>query len=211
MRLATSAQVLETLALQDRGSNMESANEGLNEATPIIEHVLGTSVFNIGREDLFCIDRLWQRNSSELFWDGNVKLLLEAGFLPADGAIRVTLFANLSDATSNTSGMRISKSDIFPFFEEGVIKTMAQIGDWVKIRYTAGFADTNGTFQDVPNWLQRAAVSAAIRYMKGFQQKWNAKDIRDTKEEIHRLMEMQLTAKIRTKYGTFPYHTKELQ
>lgn len=211
MRLATSKDVLETLALQDRGSNMESANEGLNEATPIIEHVLGTSVFNANREDLFCIDRLWQRNSSELFWDGNVKLLLQAGFLSADSAVRVDLFANLSDATSNTSGMRISKSDVFPFFEEGVIKTMAQIGDWVKIRYTAGFADTNGTFQDVPNWLQRAAVSAAIRYMKAFQQKWNAKDIRDTKEEIHRLMEMQLTAKIRTKYGTFPYHTKELQ
>lgn len=210
MRLATSKDVLETLALQDRGSNLESANEGLNEATPIIEHVLGTSVFNTNREDLFCIDRLWQRNSNDLFWDGNVKLLLEAGFLPTDGGIRVDLFANLSDATSNTGGMRISKSDIFPFFEEGIIKTMAQIGDWVKIRYIAGFTDTNGTFQDVPNWLQRAAVSAAIRYMKGFQQKWNAKDIRDTKEEIHRLMEMQLTAKIRTKYGTFPYHTKEL-
>ncbi len=210
MRLATSKDVLETLALQDRGSNMESANEGLEQVTPIIENVLGTSVFRMDREDLFCIDRLWQRNSGELFWDGNVKLLLEAGLVCEDGAIRVDLFANLSDVQTNTAGMRINKSEVFPFFEEGVIKTMAQIGDWVKIRYTAGFTEKNGTFEGVPNWLKRAAVSAAIRYMKGFQQKWNAKDIRDTKEEIHRLMEMHLTAKIRTKYGTFPYHTKEL-
>lgn len=210
MRLATSKDVLETLALQDRGSNMEAANEGLEQVTPIIENVLGTSVFRMDREDLFCIDRLWQRNSSDLFWDGNVKLLLEAGLICEDGAIRVDLFANLSDATSNTGGMRIGKSDVFPFFEEGVVKTMAQIGDWVRIRYTAGFTEKNGNFEGVPNWLQRAAVSGAIRYMRGFQSKWNNKDIRDTKEEIHRLMEMHLTAKIRTKYGTFPYHTKEL-
>jgi len=210
MRLATSKDVLETLALQDRGSNMESANEGLEQVTPIIENVLGTSVFRMDREDLFCIDRLWQRNSNDLFWDGNVKLLLEAGLVCEDASIRVDLFANLSDVQTNTAGMRIGKSEVFPFFEEGVIKTMAQIGDWVKIRYTAGFTEKNGTFEDVPNWLKRAAVSAAIRYMKGFQQKWNAKDIRDTKEEIHRLMELHLTAKVRTKYGTFPYHTKEL-
>lgn len=210
MRLATSKDVLETLALQDRGSNVEAANEGLEQVTPIIEHIIGTSVFRMDREDLFCIDRLWQRNANELFFDGNVKLLLEAGLLCEDASIRVDLFVNLSDVQTNTGGMRINKKEIFPFFEEGVIKTMAQIGDWVKIRYTAGFTDKNGTFEDVPNWLQRAAVSGAIRYMKGFQQKWNAKDIRDTKEEIHRLMELHLTAKIRTKYGTFPYHSKEL-
>jgi len=210
MRLAISKDVLETLALQDRGFNIEAANEGLEQVTPIVEHVLGTSVFRADREDLFCIDRLWQRNSGELFWDGNVKLLLQAGFICEDSAIRVDLFANLTDATSNTGGMRIGKADVFPFFEEGVVKTMAQIGDWVRIRYTAGFTDTNGAFKDVPNWLKRAAISAAIRYMKSFQQKWNPKDFRDTTQEIHRLMEVQLTAKIRTKYGTFPYHAKEL-
>jgi len=210
MRLATSKDVLETLALQDRGSNLESANEGLEQVTPIIENVLGTSVFRMDREDLFAIDRLWERRSSDFFFPGNVKLLLQAGLVCKDASIRVDLFANLSDVQDNISGMRIDKSQVYSDFEDGVIKTMANIGDWVKIRYTAGFTEKNGTFEDVPNWLRRAAVSGAIRYMRGFQSKWNNKDIRDTKEEIHRLMEMHLTAKIRTKYGTFPYHAKEL-
>lgn len=208
MRLATSQDVLDALALQDRGSNMDSANEGLEEITPIAEHVLGTSVFRATREDIFCIDKLWERRSGELFWPGNVKLLLKAGFIC--GSVRVDLFNNLQDAIDNT-GTRVSKDVLFLDPEAGVLKTVAQIGDWVRIRYDAGFTDKNGTFEEVPNWLRRAAVSAAIRYMKGFQQKWNAKDIRDTKEEIHRFMEMHLTAKIRTKYGTFPYHARELQ
>ena len=208
MRLATSKDVLETLALQDRGSNMESANEGLEQVTPIAEHVLGTSVFRADHEDLFCIDKLWERRSGELFWPGNVKLLLEAGFV-CPGTLRADLYANMQDAIDGT-GQRIPKQVIFTDDEAGVVQTAAQIGDWVRIRYTAVFTAKNGTFEEVPNWLMRAAISAAIRYMRAFQTKWNAKDIRDTKEEIHRLMEMHLTAKIRTKYGTFPYHAKEL-
>ena len=138
-----------------------------------------------------------------------MKLLLEAGFVTPETNVRADLFATMQDVIDN-NGQRISKDVIFTDNEAGVVQTVAQIGDWVQIRYTAGFSASNGNFADVPNWLQRAAVSGAIRYMRGFQSKWNNKDIRDTKEEIHRLMEMHLTAKIRTKYGAFPYHAKEL-
>lgn len=209
MRLATAQQVLTTLALQDRGENLQSANEGLNEVTPIIENVLGTSVSRADREDLFCVDKLWERNSNQPFWPGNVKLLLKAGFVVEDEVVRVDNFGTLQDASNNDDPMRTPKNAVFTSFEDGVVKTISELGVWLRIRYAAGFTESNGDFQNVPAWLQRAAVSGAIRYMKAFQQKWNAKDIRDTKQEVHRLMELHLTAKIRTKYGTFPYHTKE--
>lgn len=209
MRLATAQDVLETLSLQNRGSNDDAADEGLEAITPIIEHVLGTSVARADRQDIFCIDKLWERNSGGGFYAGNVKLLLDAGFICPDSSIRVTVFSDYQDAIANT-GQKQSKDILFLEKEEGVLQTIALIGEWVQVRYTAGFTAKDGDYQGVPHWVKRAAVSAAIRYMKAFQQKWNAKDIRDTKEEIHRLMEMQLTAKIRTKYGTFPYHSKEL-
>lgn len=210
MMLATPAKVLETLALQSRGSNDDAAAEGLMSATPIIEHVLGTSVSRGMHEDLFCVDRLWERNSSDVFWAGNVKLLLDAGLLCDGQPVRATLYANISDASNGDNGQSVPKTAIFTDQEAGVVKTIAVIGDWLRIRYTAGFEEAEGVYQGVPPWLERAAISGAVRYMRAFQTKWNEKNIRDTKEEIHRLMELQLTAKIRTKYGTFPYHTKEL-
>lgn len=209
MRLATAQDVLNTLSLQNRGSNDDAADEGLEQTTPIIEHVLGTSVARADRQDIFCIDKLWERNSSGGFFAGTVKLLLEAGFVCPDASIRVTVFSDFQDAIAG-NGEKASKDIIFLDAEEGVLKTVALIGEWVQVRYTAGFTEKDGTYEGVPNWTKRAAVSAAIRYMRAFQAKWNAKDIRDTKEEIHRMMEMHLTAKIRTKYGTYPYHAKEL-
>ena len=210
MRLTTATKVLTALALQDRGENLTSANEALEITAPIIANVLGMPSFDrTTYEDLFAIDRLWERRSSDVFFSGNVKLLLNSGLVCVDTTPRVESFENMEDAIENDNGTRIDKKKILTDFEDGWIKTTSAIGDWLTVRYDAGFTEKNGDYEDVPPWLSNAAVSAAIRYMRGFQQKWNSKDIADTKEEIHRMLDMSLTAHIRSKYGSaYPYHTK---
>lgn len=207
MKLASEQEVLSLLSIRTTNQATEAVGVALDTATAVAEAILGTDFVSKTRFDRFLIDR---EHYDRLLKGHFIRLLLEDGYL---SSTRIRAYASTknilrtADATEFTSEFYLVEQEDGVVTLEGLPLTGMQS---VGIRYTCGFEETDGVYQDVPAWLKQAAISACLEIMRSHVLTSNKKDnITDMSNQMTRTMRTILYAHIRRRYGgVFPTHSE---
>jgi hypothetical protein len=205
MKLATSANVTSRMGSNVALGNVATAADSVLEAcTHILENIIGTPFESAERIDwfdyrpsLFATDVAVILNLTQAFVEGNVTV-----YFSTDGNPVLQDFSNAEAVDSGSIDLDQEKgiADVLTVPYEGT--------STVAVKYSAGFTEGSA---DIPDWLREAVISAAVRMIHSQVIGHNKRDIRDMSPELHRILYMGCSHRIRGRlHGIFPKRTKVL-
>lgn len=166
MRLATAQQVLTLMSVQSSTGTEAAANIALDLSYPIIESMLDTRLQLTNYVDFFDYGALRSIYSSPV----PTILWLTSRFLVSTPDIVVRESVDDQPLRTAGDGVLVDPSDYFVNHDTGelsLLRTHRRGLSTVSVAYRAGFADNGKQINDdaVPNWLETAAITAAIHVL----------------------------------------------
>lgn len=148
MDLTTETRVRDRFALKEDDGIVAAITAAILGVSPFFEQMLNTTFDLALHEDIFFLDAAFHRKES-----GFYILRTKAGFI-VPGTVTLYYGDSLKDAREAT--IPIPGDELLILDEKGFISVPdAYEGKFLKVSYTAGFDDVD----DLPDWLQEAAVS----------------------------------------------------
>lgn len=191
MKLVSPSKVIARMNVgRSVGANTSDVIESsLDGVTPMMESVLGTSLLFTKRTDYFGHQR-------SIYTDYKPVTLKLAQMFVVEKTVKVYLSRTgnpITDITDTTQVLTLSAGTEYLVDalkgEVVVFSTIPRGYRTVIVTYTAGF-DSEG--EDIPSWLQEAAISAAVRIHHAQAVAHNKKDTRDMSRELNSIMLAQV-------------------
>lgn len=197
MLLVSGDALLQRMSVQAGPGVMAAAEAALRSITPVLESVLDTVFAFSTRTDIFDVSVRGTRRFS-----------LSQGFVVADEPIEVRVARPDEVLTAAGQGVVLSPAKYTLDTEKGEVKLLdgAVPGRLtLSVGYSAGFEEQDQVYEEVPAWLQEAALVLASRSMNAYLLSHRRVDVRDVSAELHRLSTTLINSHFRSRVGVaFP-------
>lgn len=156
MKLAEATDVQELIRFKDIEEIGDALNIALDAVTSELEKKIRTSFPEATRYDIF---RAKHQEVDIGLYEYHWRLA--NGFVVEDEDFTVKVASSMADLT--TAAATDITDDCIINKEKGLVSYIgAALGTFVRIDYTSGFTDNGDVYEDVPDWLEKAAIYAAI-------------------------------------------------
>lgn len=187
MKLVDPQKVVDRMNLQRAvGSSIPAATDSILEGiTPVIESILGSGLESAKKTDYFAYSRSVYASYKPTTFKLDRRFVAARTvkvYVSVDG-LPVTDLEDTTKTKLLTNGV-----DYFLNHNDGevlVTHSLYPTSRSMVVTYSAGFDDQS---EDVPEWLQQAAIAGAIRVHNSHTVKHNKKDVPDMSKELAELL-----------------------